>query len=292
MSAVSVTAMSPTDARALTESIRSSVDRVWDLIAKAYTQRAWAVLGYPSWDVYCEREFASTWFKLPRETRAEVVLSLRDSGLSTRAIAAATGVSQSTVQRELPAPPTESNDSVGPVTGTNGKTYQPTQPVRPTLTVVPDLPNEPPAAANAAPPPAQAATGAPTVSEVSAPPAAATSETVESFAKCVCGSTMALYSGAADEDRLALQDWRDEHQSCVLPTPAAPVPVPVPIPRRKPITDSFAEATTAMTKAVKRVEALAADDRFDKNADQIAIYASDLIRARDALQRVIEKLPS
>ncbi|KPG20322.1 hypothetical protein AN912_29960, partial [Mycobacteroides immunogenum] len=71
-----------------------------------------------------------------------------------------------------------------------------------------------------------------------------------------------------------------------------PVPVPVPIPRRKPITDSFAEATTAMTKAVKRVEALAADDRFDKNADQIAIYASDLIRARDALQRVIEKLPS
>lgn len=292
MSAVSVTAMSPSDARALTESIRSTVDRVWDLIAKAYTQRAWAVLGYPTWDVYCEREFASTWFKLPRETRAEVVVSLRDSGLSTRAIAAATGVSQSTVQRELPARPTESNDSVGPITGTNGKNYQPTQPVRPPLTVVPDLPYEPPVAADAAPSPAQVATGAPTVSGVSAPPAAATAETVESFAKCPCGSTMTLYSGATYEDRLAYQDWRDEHERCTLPEPAAPVPVPEPTPRRKPITDSFADATTAMTKAVKRVEAIAADDRFDKNADQIAIYASDLIRARDALQRVIEKLPS
>ncbi|SLC06344.1 Uncharacterised protein [Mycobacteroides abscessus subsp. massiliense] len=292
MSAVSVTAMSPSDARALTESIRSTVDRVWDLIAKAYTQRAWAVLGYPTWDVYCEREFASTWFKLPRETRAEVVVSLRDSGLSTRAIAAATGVSQSTVQRELPAPPTESNDSVAPITGTNGKNYQPTQPVRPPLTVVPDLPHEPPVTADAAPSPAQVATGAPTVSGVSAPPAAATTETVESFAKCQCGSTMTLYAGATYEDRLAYQDWRDEHEGCALPEPAAPVPVPEPTPRRKPITDSFADATTAMTKAVKRVEAIAADDRFDKNADQIAIYASDLIRARDALQRVIEKLPS
>ncbi|WP_165593102.1 winged helix-turn-helix domain-containing protein [Mycobacteroides abscessus] len=282
--------MSPSDARALTESIRTSVDRVWDLITKAYTQRAWAVLGYPSWDVYCEREFASTWFRLPRETRTEVVMSLRDSGLSTRAIAAATGVSQSTVQRELPAPPTESNDSVAPsITGTNGKTYQPTQPVRPAPTVVPDLPNEPPAAAAPAPPPAQAATGAPTVSEVSASPAAAASETVESFTKCVCGSTMTLYAGATYEDRLALQDWHDEHQDCAAPAPA---PVAEPAPRRRPITDSFADATTAMTKAVKRIEALAADDRFDKNADQIAIYVSDLIRARDALQRVIEKFPS
>lgn len=288
MSAVTVTAMSPSDARALTESIRTSVDRVWDLITKAYTRRAWAVLGYPSWDVYCEREFSSTWFRLPRETRSEVVLSLRDAGLSTRAIAAATGVSQSTVQRALPAPPTESNESVAPITGTNGKSYQPTQPVRPALTVVPDLPNEPPAAAAAVYSPAQAATGAPTVSEVS--PAAAP-ETVESFATCACGSTMTLYAGATDEDRSALQGWRDEHQDCVPPAPAPPA-VPEPTPRRKPLTDSFADATTAMTKAVKRIEALAADDRFDKNADQIAIYVSDLVRARDALQRVIEKFPS
>ncbi|WP_420873537.1 helix-turn-helix domain-containing protein [Mycobacterium riyadhense] len=37
----------------------------------------------------------------PREERAEVVASLRESGLSLRAIAAATGDSHMTIQREL-----------------------------------------------------------------------------------------------------------------------------------------------------------------------------------------------
>lgn len=59
--------------------------------------------------VYCTREFGTSRLRLPREDRAEVVASLRESGLSTRAIAAATGLSQPTVRRDLAAG--ESNDS-------------------------------------------------------------------------------------------------------------------------------------------------------------------------------------
>jgi hypothetical protein len=39
--------------------------------------------------------------RLPREERAEVVASLRESGLSIRAIASAAGISDQTVQRDV-----------------------------------------------------------------------------------------------------------------------------------------------------------------------------------------------
>ncbi len=105
--------------------------------------------------------------RLPREERAEVVSSLRESGLSIRAIASATGMGKQTVQNELRSgvltedtslsdsepvaaeqdlPPLPENymslnagdqfreDAQGewvpepesmPITGTDGKTYQP-----------------------------------------------------------------------------------------------------------------------------------------------------------------------
>ena len=46
-------------------------------------------------------EFGTARLRLPREERAEVVASLRESGLSVRAIAAATGDHYSTISREL-----------------------------------------------------------------------------------------------------------------------------------------------------------------------------------------------
>ena len=49
---------------------------------------------------------------------------MRGIGMSTRAIASATGISQKTASRELAAA-RESNDSPVPVTGTDGKTYTP-----------------------------------------------------------------------------------------------------------------------------------------------------------------------
>ena len=122
--------MSAPEARTLTDRIKVGVEAVWDLVTTAYTERAWAVLGYQSWDDYCTREFGTSRLRLPREERSEVVASLRESGLSIRAIAAATGDSVGTVHESLS--PSVQNRTVEPqtVTGTNGKTYTPKPAVR------------------------------------------------------------------------------------------------------------------------------------------------------------------
>ncbi|WP_143876205.1 hypothetical protein [Nocardia fluminea] len=96
---------------------------MWELVKQAYVSRAWSVLGYDSWDDYCTREFGNTRLRLPREERSEVVASMREIGMSTRAIAAATGLGKGTVQREL-----ETGGPIGApdaVTGIDGKSYQP-----------------------------------------------------------------------------------------------------------------------------------------------------------------------
>jgi hypothetical protein len=90
-----------TEARAPTDQIKTGVETVWHLITHAYTERAWTALGYTSWDDYCTREFGTSRLRLPREERAEVVSSLRESGLSPRAIASATGLARNTVTKEL-----------------------------------------------------------------------------------------------------------------------------------------------------------------------------------------------
>ncbi|APE15701.1 hypothetical protein BOH72_11205 [Mycobacterium sp. WY10] len=149
------------DARELTDQIKTGVEAVWHLITRAYTERAWAALGYTSWDDYCTREFGTSRLRLPREERAEVVSSLRESGLSLRAIASATGNSVNTVRKELdqvyqsdtpaepaaPAPTCRDCDGYGcetcipdppmvdepspeptPITGIDGKRYPKPQP--------------------------------------------------------------------------------------------------------------------------------------------------------------------
>jgi hypothetical protein len=114
-------------ARALTDRIKVAVEGTWLLIQEAYTSRAWAALGYDTWDAYCSAEFGTARLRLPREERQEVVASLRESGLSVRAIASATGSSIGTVAADLDRC-SEMNTSA--VTGTDGKTYtpRPTQP--------------------------------------------------------------------------------------------------------------------------------------------------------------------
>lgn len=108
------------EARALTDRIKIAVEGTWQLIREAYTSRTWAVLGYDTWDAYCSAEFGETRLRLPREERQEVVASLRDSGLSVRAIASATGSSVGTVAADLG---NRSELNTRPITGTNGKTY-------------------------------------------------------------------------------------------------------------------------------------------------------------------------
>lgn len=89
------------EARELTDRIKIAVDGTWHLIKQAYLSRAWDALGYNSWDDYCTREFGTSRLRLPREERQEVVSSMREIGMSQRAIAAAMGTAQDTVRRAL-----------------------------------------------------------------------------------------------------------------------------------------------------------------------------------------------
>lgn len=113
-----VIALRAEDARVLTEQIKTNVEALWELIQRAYHGRAWTAVGYSSWSEYCAEEFGSSRLRLPRGERAEVVSILRESGLSIRAIAAATGADAKTVQRDLAGV-----GSSHTITGTDGKTY-------------------------------------------------------------------------------------------------------------------------------------------------------------------------
>lgn len=62
-------------------------------------------------------------------------------------------------------------------------------------------------------------------------------------------------------------------------------------PKRKPLPETFDRAKQDLRSVVERVARLIADDRLEKNKDQIVgANLSDLIRARDALTRVIQHL--
>lgn len=131
---VTTTQATPEYARNLTDRIKVGLDFTWVMVKEAYQVRAHAALGYASWDDYCTREFGTSHIRIPREDRPEAVNSLRDAGLSIRAIASAAGVSTQTVQSDLRAGVSNHHTSTGtpesgeapepkPITGTDGKTY-------------------------------------------------------------------------------------------------------------------------------------------------------------------------
>lgn len=138
-------AISPEQARDLTDRIKTGLEITWQLVIEAYQSRAWAALGYATWDDYCHRELevGRSHIQLPRENRQEVVRSLSEAGMSTRAITAATGAGYGTVHRDLGAgegdldtgPSGDPNGSPdgeqqkqGVVEGIDGKSYASTVP--------------------------------------------------------------------------------------------------------------------------------------------------------------------
>ena len=87
----------------------------------------------------------------------------------------------------------------------------------------------------------------------------------------------------------------------LTPSPARPAvtgrdgktyPRPEPSkPRRSPLPDSFWRVTHDLTRKVNSLVNLTEDDRFPQNAEKVATAnRSDLIRAIDALQRVVDRL--
>lgn len=232
----------PDYARDLTDRIKIAVEGTWELIKEAYVSRAWEALGYRSWDDYCTREFGTSRLRLPREERQEVVASLRESGLSIRAIAAATGDSVGTV-----------HDALG--SGVQDRTPDPDP--------------------------------APFDPQPIADELAAFDATYDDDGDDDPPLTQDECEALADPD-----DLDDEPAPRVTGTDGRSYPATRPKKsNRKPITDSFWTATYDLGKKVNTLTNLAADDRFTKNADQIRDRnLNDLIRARDALQCVIDQL--
>jgi hypothetical protein len=92
--------MNREQARHDTDIARKSFEVSFDLLGKLYREKAWAVLGYPSWDAYTATEFGEL-AQLARAQRVEVEKRLAEEQMPQRAIAAAVGTSQQQVQRDL-----------------------------------------------------------------------------------------------------------------------------------------------------------------------------------------------
>lgn len=93
--------LSPQDAQVITDEIRLNLTSTYQLIRKAWEQRAWVGMGYGSWDEYVREEFAEMSLTPPLERRTAEVASMAEAGMSVRAIGTATGMGKSSVARTL-----------------------------------------------------------------------------------------------------------------------------------------------------------------------------------------------
>lgn len=327
MTTTEIVSMDAVAARAITDRIKVGVEAVWELIKQAYTERAWESLGYTSWDDYCTREFGTSRLRLPREERAETLPSLRESGMSLRAIATATGLSKDTVQRELAG---VSNETPALITGVDGVAQPATKPPRPASEPVGDdggdVVDQVAAALGVSAEYYRNARYVASVMEDESVDLAMRDLAADQMAKLDAGSTTpetaativrnAMYGESAtcrDCDGAGCETCfpADDSVSDVIETPAdgdaeisdriteavnanGPVAAPTPAvqskPRRRPIEEGFFDATMRLNKAVTSLENLGKDDRLPRNKNQVARYRHDLIRAIDALQRVADQL--
>lgn len=123
-----LTEMNAESARELTRKIRVGLEGTYALIVDAFKGRAWISLGYPTWDAYCQGEFGALSLQPPREERQQVIMSLREAGMSVRAISSVSHISKDTVARELRSLTNSGVSFATPESSTiglDGKTYAP-----------------------------------------------------------------------------------------------------------------------------------------------------------------------
>jgi transposase-like protein len=246
------------EARVLTDRIKVAVEGTWLLIQDAYTSRAWAALGYPNWDSYCTEEFGASRLRLPREERQEVVASLRESGLSIRAIVAATGISDKTITKDL----RQVSESTTPdeITGTDGKSYSSSRPeadwrqqaVRRGINYVQQQRSQ---------------------------------EATDEFA----GSEWL----EPDEDAHPGQSHVLDHTGLetVAPTVTTPTPTPEPVkPKRRPLPEAFADATRDLKRTAEQLARLTQDDRFTRNRDTTHHQMPELLGALEHAAALVQAM--
>ena len=252
--------MNAEEASSVTTQIKIKLDVMADnyesvqpLIREALTRQAYAALGYKAPGDYIADRFGGALARLDVDVRRAFVKEMSAAGMSTRQIAPVLGVSKSqvAVDREV---------------SSTGR-----------LATCPDCGNR-----------------------------LDHGETCEGCYPAY--SDMArIVDDLEDDDDPALTE--EECRALADPDDLDDEPEPEPAPRvigsdgksypatkprkanRRAITDAFWTATYDLGKKVTTLTNLAGDDRFTKNADQLREKnLSDLIRARDALQCVIDQL--
>ncbi len=113
------------EALAWLDDMRHSLDVVRERVIVGWRRRVWISLGYATWQAMCDAEFTGAMIRLPRADRPAFVRELRGAGMSSRAIAAALGVSQDTAARDARTGERNRSPDTPPprVTGTDGKQY-------------------------------------------------------------------------------------------------------------------------------------------------------------------------
>lgn len=248
---------SRSEAEEITGRFRDAIGRVessWHVLVAtaidAYQHRVWTPMGYENWDAYCASEVDTAAVRIPRDLRIEIVGQMSEAGMSTRAIGAAVGAHKDTVRNDLADRP-------------RGESSPPADPTAAELAEL-EIERHAQATANEA---------------ADEPDPDARPMTEAEYAR------LAAEIGAEvrqpEPERVTGMDGK----SYPKPTPQLPRS------NRRPITDAFRDAAYDLGKRVKTLTNLAADDRFNRNADQLAERnLSELTRARDALQCVIDQL--
>lgn len=236
--------LTSTEARNLTDRIKTALGVTWELVRQAYQQRAWIALGYASWDDYCGAEFGASRLRLPREERQEVVASLRESGLSIRAIASATGTGYGTVSRSLADDP---NGSPERQPALDGRTYPtPDEAEAQRQRIVEHLAAHPDHSLHKA--------------------AEATGTSPATVLRVRNEQNVGFLPDEPDEQDEDLQWAEANRQAAAAPTPPATPSKP----RRTPLPDQAERAGWEFRRAIERIERVLADGRFPANREQVA----------------------
>ena len=299
------------EARQITERIRvtaitarDSLEKLQHLLAEARDGEVWSVLGYTSWTAYLADVMGEQPLRLPRDQRQEIVGYLAGEGMSTRAIAPIVGASHMQVARDVAAV-----TNVTPAPLVNAVTGE----------VSDDYDHEFAHGAGGSIGPGNA--GSLTCEcgfTLSWPdgPDEDRATMLRLFAEhetgCDEAELPAEASPAHDAGPHAGPD-EDEPGSATPSNDSTPAPVqpegnraartitgldgkayrqqPAPKAKRRPLPDAFRDATYDLTKVTERIERLAADDRFPRNANEVAERNLNyLVRARDLLEQVIQQL--